>query len=190
MPQFLVTENAAGNVPLARSDGGAILTVAQNAAQIAPLLAGSRAFTPNAESSFGPITPGGAPTPLAVADITPKTSGLLLITATFAVQSSVPDALSLALFAVAPLTAIAGGTPVGTGITADPTSTTPSFSGSPIMSGIGVESTLGGDNATVSVTATYQATVGQRTGIVATGLSAVGGATTWTVGFTLSVIEV
>ena len=147
------------------------------------------AYTPNTESSFGPITPGGSPVDLAVADITPTGSGLLSIKATVAIASSVPDAINLALFALAPLTAITGGTPVGVGITEDPTSTTPTPSGTPIMSDVGVESTVGGNVASVTITGTYQAVPGQRTGLLLQGLSAVGGATTWVVGFTFEVVE-
>jgi hypothetical protein len=183
---FLVTDQTGGNFNLALADGG-VLPV--QGASGSSGTAGAAAYTPNTEQSFGPITPGGSAVVLAVADITPKASGLLSIKATVAVSSSVPDALNLALFAVAPLTAITGGTLVGQGITEDPTSTTPAFGGAPIMSTLGVESTTGGDLAGVTITGTYQAVAGQRTGIVLTGLSAVGGATTWVVGFSFEVIE-
>lgn len=179
------------SLPLARADGGAQPATDANAAALATLLAGVRAYTPNAETSFGPVTPGtGGSALLAVADVTPKTTGLLQVSVTVGVSSSAPDLPSFAAFLVAPLTAIAGGTPGAHAVTTNPTSTTPAPTGAPVMSAGNATSTLAGGNvAATTLTFMVQAAVGVRTG-VAVEMVSTGAGITWTVGYAMSVVEV
>src|SRR5271154_1221776 len=174
------------SVPISRGDGGVLIATDAPASAIPSVTA--KAFTPNGEQSFN-VTPGAAVVDIAGASLTPTKTGIILITATVSVVASAPDTPALALFGLTPLVSVTGGTPVGTGVTQHPSATSPAAGATPINAG--GQATAGGSNlSTCTVSGVFQGTVGVPLGILLTGLSTTGGATTWTVGYALSAIEV
>lgn len=73
------------------------------------------------------ITPGSTGTILAVADITCSTTAQLLVNANFFIETTAQDYPVIFAYYVPAGTAIAGGTSIGSVVTALPTSTTPAY---------------------------------------------------------------
>jgi len=158
---------------------------------------GALAFvtTPNLETTVN-ITPGVAGKILAVADITPKATGDLLISVNLAANTSSADQPAMVVFLVTPLTAIAGGAPLASphpGITTNATDTTPTAtSGTDVMA---VENATFVDGAAANVAiltvagAPVKVPVGQRTGVVVF-VRSTNEAFTWVCGLSMSVKEV
>lgn len=157
---------------------------------------GSRVVTPNTESSFAAsgdeFVPEEAGKILAVVDITPTASGLLIVNAAFAIASNTAEVPSVALFYIDLLTGVTGGSalPGASAITRLPTSTTPAQSGAPVFVPFQGTSVLGPNNVAqvnfpgVPVTAIP----GHRTGLVFFAQSTSNTAQ-WTVGGAVSVLE-
>jgi hypothetical protein len=157
---------------------------------------GARVVTPNTESSFAAngdsFVPAEAGRILAVVDITPTASGLLIVNAAFAVSSNASDIPSIALFYIDLLTGITGGSalPGASAITRLPTNTTPAHSGSPVFVPFQGTVVLGPNNvAQVSFPGVpVTAVPGHRTGLVFFAQSTSNSAQ-WTVGGSVSIIE-
>src|SRR5215472_2351434 len=121
-----------GDFGLVKEDGQALLIIPLDVAT-----AGStaRVVTPNAEAVFaGAFSTGEGGAPLAVLDITPTSSGLLIVNANFAIQAvEGTDTPLISLYYVDNLVSVNGGTLYAPGLTSAPTSTTPNET-----SGVGV----------------------------------------------------
>ena len=159
---------------------------------------GSRIITPNTESSFAAngdvFVPTEAGKILAVVDITPTASGLLIVNAAFAVASNTAsDIPSIGLFYIDLLTGVTGGSaiPGASAITRLPTATTPAQGVTPVFAAFQGTVVLGPNNIAqvnfpgVPVTAVP----GHRTGLVFFAASGASNSAQWVVGGAVSVIE-
>ena len=93
-----------------------------------PASGGALVTTPNLEHTIASFLPGVAGRIVAVADITPVSSGDVFVNANLSVNADAVDVPAMVLFYIADLTAVTGGTPIVSphpGITELPTSTTP-----------------------------------------------------------------
>lgn len=122
---------------------------------------------------------------LAVVDITPQKSGILLLSATLEVVASLADTPNVAVYYVDALTGVVGGTVIspagvpGAEIVATPTSTTPAFgTGSIVFESDNTVSSAG--QTIVLANVPIRAVEGHRTLIAIVGLSS-SNTITWTV---------
>jgi hypothetical protein len=152
----------------------------------------TRVVTPNAETPLtAPFAPGAGKV-LLVADITPATSGLLLVSVNVALIEDATGVPGFAIFFIDNLTAITGGTLLAPGLTEEPTSTTPAFGTGVLVFSTEAPSFNDGSNPHTAVLTLagvpVQAVVGHRTGIVV--LARDTAAQNWTsVAATVSVVE-
>jgi hypothetical protein len=196
IPNFPTPDELSNSIPvpeevLARDWIAALYTIQAESAGIDML---ARVITPNAEAGkvLTPLAPGVA-TVLLVADITPTTTGLLMVSVNVAVIEDAPGVPGLALFYVPNLTAVTGGTPIAPGLTDQPTSTTPAFGAGTLVWTTEQDSFNDGVNPNnaipVMAGVPIQAVVGQRSGIIVVARDTA--AQNWTsVAASVSVIEV
>ena len=182
----LMSKFAGGNFNLALADGGNLPVISS------PGGLGAKAYTPNTEQSFGPVTPGtGAAFLLAVADVTPTESGLLVVDYVVTANASAPDTITVLAWLILNLTAVVGGVSGGTNITKIPTSTAPAAGVSPATPMLVSGAPTAGAQNTVSIAGggTLLVPAGQRVGVALIGAST-SNAINWTsVGYTFSVLE-
>jgi hypothetical protein len=138
-----------------------------------------------------PFAPGVSKV-LLVADITPQSSGLLIVSINVDVIEDAPGVPGIALFYVDDLTAITGGTVVAPGLTAEPVSTTPAFgAGVAIFAAEAISFNDGANPNTAIVIMAgipVQAVVGHRSGIIVVAHDT--GAQNWTsLSASVSVVE-
>jgi hypothetical protein len=131
--------------------------------------AGAHIQTPNTETLFAAsMAPGPAGALLAALDVTSQTTGRLRVSVNVALIASIADEPEIALTFVDNLTAVTGGVAINAGITAVPTSTTPSASGGVAMFATAQATfSLGGtlDAFITLADIPLQVTVGHRIGI-------------------------
>lgn len=87
----------------------------------------ARVVTPNSETVFTTNFSPGTSKLLAVIDITPSNSGLLLASFTAAIVTAAPDSCEIVAFFVDNLTSVVGGTLIAPGVTAVPSATVPDW---------------------------------------------------------------
>ena len=153
----------------------------------------TRVVTPNADTSLtAPIAPGVLGKVLLVADITPQSTGLLLVSVNVDLIEDAAGVPGFAIFFVDNLTAVTGGTLIAPGLTEEPTSTTPAFGAGVAVFATEAPSFDDGTNPHNAVLplagVPVQAVVGHRTGIIVVARDT--GAQNWTaIAATVSVIE-
>lgn len=124
VPSFLCSDRTGGNYDLVCSDGQVLPVFT---AQPSPASPSARVVTPNGGGDVV-ITPGTAGKLLAVIDITPQSTGLVVVSGNFFMTSpgDIDDILMGIKFVEVPgAGTITGGTLINPGLTQAPTSTTP-----------------------------------------------------------------
>lgn len=153
----------------------------------------ARVITPNLESSLPvPFEPTAAGKVLVVADITPESTGLLLVSVNLSIIEDAAGTPGIAVIFLDDLTAVTGGTLIAPGLTAEPTSTTPSFSPGGVVIMAVQEATFAAaqpNNAVLTIAAApVQVTVGHRVGIFVVAVDS--STQNWTaLGLSMSVVE-
>jgi hypothetical protein len=153
----------------------------------------TRVVTPNALTSLPvPFQPGIAGKTLLVADITPATTGRLLVSVNLSIIEDAAGIPAFAIFYVDNLTGIVGGTLIAPGLTAEPTSTTPAVGTGVVVFATEAIAFNDGANPHVALpivaSVPIQAVVGHRTGIFVFAHDS--GTQNWTsIGASVSVIE-
>lgn len=144
-------------------------------------VSGNRVVTPNTPTSLAvPFAPGPGGKVLLVADITPQSSGLLLVSVNLSIIEDAAGVPGCEIIFVDDLTAITGGTLIAPGLTSEPTSTTPAFGAGEAVFATAQPSTAGAPHiATLTLASVpVQAVTGHRTGIILLGVDT--GAQNWT----------
>jgi hypothetical protein len=152
----------------------------------------NRVVTPNPITELTvPFAPGAGKV-LLVADITPQSSGLLLVSVNLGITEDAAGVPAFLIAYVDLLTAVTGGTLIAPGLTEEPTSTTPAFT-----AGVGVfavenpsfnDGTNPHEATLTAASVPVQAVVGHRTGIIVVAKDT--GAQNWTaISASVSVVE-
>jgi hypothetical protein len=172
----------------AREMMAALYTIAAGGG--AALIVPAKVTTPTTPETQVTLTPGAAGQLLAVIDITPTSTGLVLVSANFGVIPASADAPQIAMFFVEDLTAVTGGTLVSPGLTTHPTSITPALPGSGEVFATADTAETIAAQLVASLTfagVPVQLTVGHRAGIAFFAVS--NGTIAWTVGMSISAVE-
>ena len=191
---FLVSQVEGGNHDLALADGGVLPVF------IGPALGPSglnlaRVISPNGPLSSFTLQPTTVGKLLAVIDITPKQTGLLLVSANFQIVADGVDFPQIAMLWEENLTAVTGGTLLAPGLTdgnLGTLATTPDVvsGGTEVYSAAAPTAVFGASNYVNIAFAgiPFELTAGVRAAVGFFGIST-GSETGWTVSLTASAVE-